>query len=147
MFPDSLPCQITLSNGKEEKAIRLATSEDVEIIAKISVFYTYSDEKFAHLYDILRENEYPHYDFVLESKDNTVDQVTQLIANTRIENAINFFQFLVDDMLFFRKVNIEDILRLLDQKWDTVYAAHLKLHPGINYSHTTDKLISSLPRL
>jgi hypothetical protein len=39
-------------------------------------------------------------------------------------------------------VRILDVLRLLDTKWETVYGAHLKLHPGINYSHTTDKLIA-----
>lgn len=50
-------------------------------------------------------------------------------------------------MLFFREVRILDVLRLLDTKWDTVYGAHLKLHPGINYSHTTDKLIAQLPKL
>ena len=32
-------------------------------------------------------------------------------------------------------------------KWDSVYGAHLKLYPGINYSHTTNKIINQLPKL
>jgi hypothetical protein len=95
----------------------------------------------------LRDNQFPHYDFILESKTNTLEEVKNLISNTRLDNAVNFFQFLVDDMLFFSDLTIFDILRLLDSKWETIYAAHLKLHPGINYSHTTDKLINQLPKL
>jgi hypothetical protein len=110
------------------------------------VYYTYSDEKFKQLYDKLKDDEYPHYDFVLESKSNTVDEVTKLICETKIEGYLNFFQFLVDDMLFFKQVDIPRILNILDTHRDKIYTAHLKLHPGINYSHTTDKMIASMPQ-
>jgi hypothetical protein len=97
------------------------------------------------LYDQLKDVEYPHYDFVYESRDNTVNEVTKLISETKIEGYLNFFQFLVDDMLFFREVNIPEILKILETYRDKVYTAHLKLHPGINYSHTTDKMIARMP--
>ena len=47
--------------------------DDFEVIVKVSVYYTYSHEKFAELYDKLRDKQYPHYEFVLESKEKTVD--------------------------------------------------------------------------
>ena len=72
------------------------------VFCKISVYYTYSDEKFKKLYDKLKDDEYPHYDFVLESKTDTVNEVTKLICETKIQGCLNFFQFLVDDMLFFK---------------------------------------------
>ena len=81
-----------------------------------------------------------------ESKTNTVEEVTKLICETKLEGYTNFFQFLVDDMLFFRDVNIGEILAILDEQRGSIYTAHLKLHPGINYSHTTDKMISRMPR-
>ena len=61
------------------------------VFCKISVYYTYSDEKYKVLYDQLKDVEYPHYDFVLESKTNTVDEVTKLINETKIEGYLNFF--------------------------------------------------------
>ena len=84
---------------------------------------------------------------MLESKTNTVNEVTKLICETKIEGCLNFFQFLVDDMLFFKQVDIPRILNILDTKRDKIYTAHLKLHPGINYSHTTDKMIARMPQL
>ena len=53
---------------------------------------------------------------------------------------------MVDDMLFFKSVDLLQILQILDKERSYLYTAHLKLQPGINYSHTTDKIISQLPR-
>lgn len=58
---------------------------------------------------------------------------------------MNFFQFLVDDMLFFHPIDLAAILKLLDTHWSELFSAHLKLYPGINYSHTNDRLIDQLP--
>ncbi len=80
------------------------------VFCKISVYYTYSDPKFGELYDQLSQKEFEHYTFVKESKTNTVEEVTKLISETRLEGHINYFQFLVDDMLLFREVNIPEIL-------------------------------------
>ncbi len=99
------------------------------------------------MYDQLRDKEYPHYDFVLESKVDTVNEITKLICETKLEGYLNYFQFLVDDMLFFKQVDIPHILNILDTQRDKIYTAHLKLHPGINYSHTTDKMIGRMPTL
>ena len=59
----------------------------------------------------------------------------------------NYFQFNVDDMLFFKAVDIPEILRILSkEQHDKVFCAHLKLYPGITYSHTTDKMIALVPK-
>lgn len=57
-----------------------------------------------------------------------------------------FFQFMVDDMLFFREVDLPEIVFRLHSDHQ-MYGVHLKLHPGINYSHTNDKIIGALPKL
>ena len=50
---------------------------------------------------------------------------------------------MVDDMVFFNYLNFMEVLKLLhDTK---VYCVHLKLYPGICYSHTNDKLMQ-LPK-
>ena len=48
--------------------------------------------------------------------------------------------FMVDDMLFYDHVNVQDIM---DQflKQTNVFSTHLKLYPGIVYSHTNNKMI------
>jgi hypothetical protein len=38
-------------------------------------------------------------------------------------------------------------LIILSHEKEKIFGAHLKLHPGINYSHTTDKIITAMPRL
>ena len=48
-------------------------------------------------------------------------------------------------MLFFKSVDIPSILLLLKEKEESVFGAHLKLYPGITYSHTTNKMISPFP--
>lgn len=52
---------------------------------------------------------------------------------------------MVDDMIFFREFALPEILFKLYSDHQ-IYAIHLKLHPGINYSHTNDRIIGSLPK-
>lgn len=52
-----------------------------------------------------------------------------------------FFSFMVDDMIFFRDLNILNCMRTLEES-QTSYAIHLKLSPNICYSHTNNKLIT-----
>ena len=59
--------------------------------------------------------------------------------------AVVFFQFMVDDMIFFSPFNLTDML-LKFYSDHSIYALHLKLYPGITYSHTQDKLIASIPK-
>lgn len=48
---------------------------------------------------------------------------------------------MVDDMIFFREVNISELLVSLN-KDPKIYCMHMKLYPGICYSHTNNKLVS-----
>ena len=48
---------------------------------------------------------------------------------------------MVDDMIFYNDVNIPEILQLINNNFN-LYCIHLKLYPGICYSHTNDKLIA-----
>ena len=47
---------------------------------------------------------------------------------------------MVDDMLIFNSINYLETIKLLDDP--KVYCVHLKLYPGITYSHTNNKLMS-----
>ena len=55
-----------------------------------------------------------------------------------------FFSFMVDDMIFFRDLNLHLCMLTLEESV-TSYAIHLKLSPNICYSHTNNKLIT-LPK-
>ena len=55
-----------------------------------------------------------------------------------------FFSFMVDDMIFFRDLNLHNCMLTLEES-QTSYALHLKLSPNICYSHTNNKLIT-LPK-
>jgi hypothetical protein len=67
-----------------------------------------------------------------------------LVSYSTGESSKEFFCFAVDDMIFFRKVDLYDCVRVLDVNPDS-YSLHLKLSPGIYYSHTNDKCIK-LPK-
>lgn len=55
-----------------------------------------------------------------------------------------FFSFMVDDMVFFRDINLHQCMLTLEES-QTSFAIHLKLSPNICYSHTNNKLIT-LPK-
>ena len=55
-----------------------------------------------------------------------------------------FFSFMVDDMIFFRDLNLNTCMLTLEES-PTSFAIHLKLTPNICYSHTNNKLIT-LPK-
>ena len=58
----------------------------------------------------MQESEFTQDDFVLESAEDPVAQVRELIYDTKVEGSINFFQFNVDDMLYFREVSLLKII-------------------------------------
>ena len=51
-----------------------------------------------------------------------------------------YFSFMVDDMIFFREFDLEEVVDVLLNQPDSL-AVHLKLYPGITYSHTNDKYL------
>lgn len=55
-----------------------------------------------------------------------------------------FFSFMVDDMIFFRDLNLHNCMLTLEESQSS-YALHLKLSPNICFSHTNNKLIT-LPK-
>ena len=51
-----------------------------------------------------------------------------------------FFCFMVDDMIFFNNINLLDCVYNLNQT-TKAFSLHLKLSPGIYFSHTCNKLM------
>lgn len=47
---------------------------------------------------------------------------------------------MVDDMIFFRDIKLVDCLAALHET-TKAYALHLKLTPGVFYSHTANKIM------
>ncbi len=87
--------------------------------------------------------EYPGFNYILE--EHTLTQMEWLIKDKPEWAESCYYQIMVDDMIFYREVNLSEALfRLVSD--DTLYAVHLKLHPGINYSHTNDKIIGAIPK-
>ena len=115
----------------------------------VNTLYTYSsDQEYAKLYDKVKM-EFPWCNFVLEN--GTEQQITDLINLQPNQEDIPpkmelrpFFSFMVDDMIFFRKIDILMCLTTLELSASS-YALHLKLSPNICFSHTANKLIT-LPK-
>ena len=125
------------------------STEDLEL--KLHVLYTYSSaQHYKHLYDDLR-SKYPQAIFVLENYDdvdkrkNTVDQIMSIVKDVPIEKdgyeLLPFFSFMVDDMIFFKELNLLECVSVL-QEQQKAYSLHLKLSPSICYSHTNNKLMN-----
>ena len=104
----------------------------------INVLYTYQTaEPFAPLYKDL-EAQFPHFNFVLESKTPATDVSAIVSMAAPEEESTPFFMFMVDDMFFFNKVLLPDVCTTLEEHRDC-FAFHLKLSPGIHFSHTNNK--------
>lgn len=117
----------------------------------LHVLYTYSDaEKYAQLYDRVKE-EFPWVNFVQEQPGEVEQQITAIVENQTQQFMLPskyelrpFFSFMVDDMIFFRDLNVQTCMLTLEESASS-YAIHLKLSPNICYSHTNNKLIT-LPK-
>lgn len=53
---------------------------------------------------------------------------------------MSYFSFMVDDMIFFRQINLLECVSVL-QESTKAYSLHLKLSPGIYFSHTCNKIM------
>lgn len=75
-------------------------------------------------------------------EDGTIQQIEDAIKMypAELSGIKPFFSFMVDDMLFFRKFHLGNSIKELDAE-QKAYSLHIKLFPGICYSHTSDKLI------
>ena len=113
------------------------------------MLYTYSsDQIYAKLYDRVKK-EFPWCNFVFENGSekqitgtiNIQPAMEDIPAKTELRP---FFSFMVDDMIFFRQIDILLCLTTLELSASS-YALHLKLSPNICFSHTANKLIT-LPK-
>ena len=115
----------------------------------VHVLYTYSSEDlFIEHYEKVKQ-QFPWVNFVFEN--GTEQQITNILEARPALDDIPakselrpFFSFMVDDMIFFREIDIQLCLLTLEIS-HTSYALHLKLSPNICFSHTSNKLIT-LPK-
>ena len=106
----------------------------------LSALYTFSDPSVYQTLYAQVENQFKdqnHLRFIRE--DRTLDQIKALISFEA-----DYFSFMVDDMIFFREVDLSRAVKVLQANQDCL-AVHLKLSPGLYYSHTNDKCIK-LPK-
>lgn len=88
----------------------------------------------------------------MREKDQNVQVQTKAIIDNQNQQFMlpskyemrPFFSFMVDDMVFFRDLNLHTCMLTLEESQSS-YALHLKLSPNICYSHTSNKLIT-LPK-
>jgi hypothetical protein len=78
-------------------------------------------------------------------EDGTTDQILSILRPEKpqvMENCelMQYFSFMVDDMIFFRHINLLECVSVL-QESTKAYSLHLKLSPGIFYSHTCNKVM------
>jgi len=70
----------------DDKQHRLSAT----VTCQFTVFYTFSGDQFGELYESVIK-EFPHHAFVLEDREKNLEQLRDLIYNTRKEGAANFF--------------------------------------------------------
>jgi hypothetical protein len=106
------------------------------------VLYTFSPNSTFEKYYQQIQLKFPHVQFILE--DGHVEQILEIIGKTPKQKAgyelLPFFSFMVDDMIFFRDLKLIDCLTCLRES-TKAYALHLKLSPGIYFSHTANKIM------
>jgi hypothetical protein len=86
------------------------------------------------------QEEFNAFNFIHEDSDTQECLKAIVEQGIAINNCSKFFSFMVDDMLFYRKFDLMDTIQTLHTNSDC-FALHLKLHPGIRYSHTNNKAI------
>ncbi|CAM9942030.1 unnamed protein product [Ascophyllum nodosum] len=89
-------------------------------------------------YDMVRRR-HPSVTFIREEPGRFCDQLLELVESSKDRKqggeAEAFVLFAVDDMFFYRDFGLPGALRLLSSD-PSVFCAHLRLHPGITWSHT-----------
>jgi hypothetical protein len=118
----------------------LVTSEGLEL--RVNVLYTYTaDSEFEKYYELVKQK-FPKTNFVYE--DGSAEQIKAIINEVPQTKPgfelFPYFSFMVDDMIFFREISLLECLVVL-QEQHKAYALHLKLSPGIYFSHTNNKLM------
>eukprot|EP01113_Clastostelium_recurvatum_P006299 TRINITY_DN12853_c0_g1_i1.p1 TRINITY_DN12853_c0_g1~~TRINITY_DN12853_c0_g1_i1.p1 ORF type:complete len:663 (-),score=90.88 TRINITY_DN12853_c0_g1_i1:379-2367(-) len=96
---------------------------------QVAVLY-YASPPFQRSYRQLQKD-YPKVRFVSES--SLGHQLVELVRANQTE----FTMFGVDDVIFFREFNVSSAMEVLRTRED-IAAYHIKLHPGVTYSHPAD---------
>lgn len=110
----------------------------------INILYTCTpNTDFNAYYDKLKIRFHKQVRWHLE--DGTTDQILKIIKGERPavkadSELMCYFSFMVDDMIFFRELKLLECVSVL-QESSKAYALHLKLSPGIYYSHTNNKIM------
>ena len=88
------------------------------------------------------ERRHPGVDFLYETKETDFLLLLHQIlspSSSSSSSSPSFVLFLVDDLIFHSSVNLIDFLTLLNHD-PSLFNAHLKLHPGIQFSHPASKV-------
>jgi hypothetical protein len=122
----------------------MMNAEGLEIT--LNILYTFTPgSSFEKYYEQVKTRFRPSAHLKWHLENGTVDQITQIIRGQRPNQKEGhelhpFFSFMVDDMIFFREMKLLDCVSYLHET-TKAYALHLKLSPGIYYSHTNNKIM------
>ena len=113
-------------------------NKTTETYMTFNVLFTYSSQTpYADAYQKLSlEHKYATFN----QEEGNLDQLMFLINQGITMQGSKYFCFMVDDMIFFDYLNFEDAINALLNQPDAL-TVHLKLYPGVTYSHTNDKLL------
>ncbi|CAM9450282.1 unnamed protein product [Ectocarpus sp. 13 AM-2016] len=112
-------------------------------------------ETMEESYDLIRRR-YPNVRFLRERPGEFCTQLRSLVGEEWEESVAEgkgghneevgeaFVLFAVDDMFFYRDFRLPDAVRLLATD-PSVFCVHLRLHPGITWSHTAGSPCSVPP--
>eukprot|EP01084_Bolivina_argentea_P084190 152332_1 len=95
------------------------------------ILYTSSSIKFENAYQHLIK-EYSIYSNITFIKETQFDKNLFNLINS---NKSEYICFHVDDMIFYRLFNISNVLNLLSDQNNRLFAFFPKLNENINYSH------------
>ena len=95
------------------------------------MLYAYSEVKFKHAYE--RMSTMPQFASITFKQETHFESDLRGLILKHTQTP--FLCFHVDDMVFFRELEIDPILDVLESAGNKLFAFFIKLHPGITYRY------------
>jgi hypothetical protein len=127
-----------------ESFFKMCSCEGLDVC--LNILYTFTpNSNFERYYEQIKSRFRQSATLKWHKEDGTVDQITKVIKGDKPQQREgcelhSYFSFMVDDMIFFRDLKLLECVSA-PHETTKAYALHIKLSPGIYYSHTNNKLM------
>ncbi|ETO17543.1 bifunctional glycosyltransferase [Reticulomyxa filosa] len=98
------------------------------------VLYTFSEAKYEKCYEKIKAA-FPKIEFVVEREKKFASDLLSLLSNVKTP----YVCFHVDDMFFYRSLDLDSICKMLDDDNSKIFAFFPKLNSQINFCHPANE--------